>query len=46
MDVAIQYEWALLFGLVMAIGIAEMVSLRRAKRKAMEEENTRESDRS
>jgi len=45
MDVAIQYEWALLFGLVIAIGIAELISLHRAKRKAREEESTRESDR-
>ncbi|MGH6623036.1 MAG: hypothetical protein ACREBN_03640 [Burkholderiaceae bacterium] len=43
MDVAIRYEWALLFGLAIAIGIAELISVRRAIRKARKEEPTSES---
>jgi len=38
MEDAVRFEWALLFGLVIVIAIAELISLRRAIRKAREKE--------
>lgn len=44
MDIVIRFEWALIFGLAVAIGMGELISVRRAIRKAREEERTDESD--